>query len=142
MKPSHVRSALVRCAAVVMLSSGLAARAGDAGKDLRRRIPARPQSKPVALVLDAESYAGIRDRALGSDSTHGANPMPGAAGADSGGGTTAMSIQGAEHTGSVISGFHMWVFLWIWVPVVLIYGLWRSLYRPDPDEIRPSGPLV
>ena len=28
----------------------------------------------------------------------------------------------------------------LWFAVVLLYGLWRSAARPDPDAIRPSGP--
>lgn len=41
----------------------------------------------------------------------------------------------------MLSGFQAIVFLWIWVGVTLLYGLfWRSLYRPEPDPIRPSGP--
>ena len=53
-----------------------------------------------------------------------------------------MSVEAADHSASIISGYHAWVFLWIWVPAVLLYGLWRSLYRKEPDAIRPSGPLV
>ena len=41
----------------------------------------------------------------------------------------------------MIDGFVTWVALWGWVGVVLLYGFWRSLSRPDPDPIRPSGPV-
>jgi hypothetical protein len=43
--------------------------------------------------------------------------------------------------GWIISGFQFIVFLWIWVVVVLLGGLIRSLYRPEPDPIRPPGPI-
>ena len=47
----------------------------------------------------------------------------------------------AEPTsGWIISGFQAIVFLWVWVAVALLYGLWRSAAKPDPDPIRPSGP--
>jgi hypothetical protein len=40
----------------------------------------------------------------------------------------------------MISGFQAIVFLWAWVAVVLLYGLWRSVAKAGPDPIRPSGP--
>jgi len=40
----------------------------------------------------------------------------------------------------MLSGFQAIVFLWVWVAVVLLYGLWRSVAKLDPDPIRPSGP--
>lgn len=47
----------------------------------------------------------------------------------------------AEHlAGWIITGFQYVVALWVWVAVVLLYGLWRSAARPEPDAIRPSGP--
>ena len=39
-----------------------------------------------------------------------------------------------------LSGFHAEVALWTWVLVVLLYGLWRSFWSPEPDPIRPPGP--
>jgi hypothetical protein len=43
--------------------------------------------------------------------------------------------------GSTISGFAATVVLGVWGGATLAYALWRSLYRPDPDPIRPSGPI-
>jgi hypothetical protein len=53
-----------------------------------------------------------------------------------------MSIghEAAPLAGWIINGFESLVFLVIWVGVVVLYGLWRSLNRPEPDTIRPSGP--
>ena len=51
-----------------------------------------------------------------------------------------MSAEIAGHATSIVSDFQAWVALWIWVPAVLLHGLWRSLFRPEPDEIRSSGP--
>jgi hypothetical protein len=45
-----------------------------------------------------------------------------------------------SHAGWIISGFQAIVGLWIWVAAVLLYGLWRSTAKSDPDPIRPSGP--
>ena len=28
-----------------------------------------------------------------------------------------------------------------WFGVILLHGLWRSTARPEPDGIRPSGPV-
>jgi len=46
----------------------------------------------------------------------------------------------APATGWIINGFETLVFLAIWAGVMILYGLWRSLNRPEPDAIRPSGP--
>jgi hypothetical protein len=43
-------------------------------------------------------------------------------------------------SGWMVSGFFAWVTLWVWSAVVLLYALWRSFSRPEPDPIRPSGP--
>ena len=43
--------------------------------------------------------------------------------------------------GWIISGFQTIVALWIWVAVVLLNGLIRSLYQPEPDPIRQPGPI-
>ena len=43
--------------------------------------------------------------------------------------------------GWMVSGYFAWVALWVWCAVVLLYGLWRSFSRPDPDPIRPPGPI-
>ena len=35
--------------------------------------------------------------------------------------------------------------LWLlgaWLVLVLAYGLWRAVAKPDPDTIRPSGPIA
>lgn len=41
-----------------------------------------------------------------------------------------------------ISGFEALVFLAVWTVAVLFYGLfWRSMNRPEPDPIRPPGPV-
>jgi len=46
-----------------------------------------------------------------------------------------------ELTGWILTGFQAQVFAWCWVVLVLLYGLYRSFTRPDPDAIRPSGPV-
>ena len=38
-------------------------------------------------------------------------------------------------------GFVVWVLLWVWLGVVLLHGLARSFFRPEPDSIRPAGPI-
>jgi len=38
-------------------------------------------------------------------------------------------------------GFLVWVLLWIWLGLVLLHGLTRSFFRPEPDPIRPAGPI-
>ncbi len=41
-----------------------------------------------------------------------------------------------------MSGFETMVILWGWVLVVVVYGLFvRSIRRPEPDPVRPSGPI-
>jgi hypothetical protein len=51
-------------------------------------------------------------------------------------------MSGAEHApGYMISGFQAMVFVGVWVGVVVVYGLVRSLGSADPDPIRPPGPL-
>jgi hypothetical protein len=42
----------------------------------------------------------------------------------------------------MITGFMAIVALWVWVGAVLLYALFRSTARSDPDPIRPSGPGV
>jgi hypothetical protein len=44
-------------------------------------------------------------------------------------------------TGFMPDGFLAWVILWVWVAVALLYGLYRSFARAQPDAIRPSGPI-
>ena len=46
----------------------------------------------------------------------------------------------AGATGWAVNGFQATVALWIWSAVVLLFGLWRSLYRSKPDAVRESGP--
>ena len=46
-----------------------------------------------------------------------------------------------QGSGWMVNGFHAWVALWVWLGIVLVYGLaWRSLLQPDPDPVRPPGP--
>jgi hypothetical protein len=47
----------------------------------------------------------------------------------------------ASGQAGAIDGFTAMVFLWFWTGVVLLHGAWRSLHRPDPDPIRPAGPV-
>ena len=43
-------------------------------------------------------------------------------------------------SGWIISGYqYVWA-LWIWAAIVVLFGLWRSMLKPDPDPIRPAGP--
>jgi hypothetical protein len=44
-------------------------------------------------------------------------------------------------TGWIITGFQTQVFVWCWIVFVLLYGLYRSFTKPDPDAIRPAGPV-
>jgi len=47
-----------------------------------------------------------------------------------------------EHTeGSIVSGFHAVVGLWVWTMVVLLHAAWRSFFAPSPDPIRETGPI-
>jgi len=51
-------------------------------------------------------------------------------------------MMGADNgAGWMISGFACWVAVWVWTAVMLLHGLWRSMARPEPDEIRASGPV-
>jgi hypothetical protein len=43
--------------------------------------------------------------------------------------------------GGMMTGFQAQVFLWVWCGVVVLYALVRSFARPEPDAIRPSGPI-
>ena len=43
-------------------------------------------------------------------------------------------------TGWIISGFQYVLALWVWSALIALFGLWRSMVKPDPDPIRPSGP--
>ncbi len=43
--------------------------------------------------------------------------------------------------GFMPDGYLVWILLWIWLGVVLLHGLARSFVKPDPDPIRPSGPI-
>jgi hypothetical protein len=43
--------------------------------------------------------------------------------------------------GWILSDNHTWWFLGVWIVVVLVYGLWRSLGEAKQDPIRPSGPM-
>jgi hypothetical protein len=50
---------------------------------------------------------------------------------------------GAESAaGWFLGAKEAWWFLWIWLAVVLIHGLWRSRGDAPQDPIRPSGPGV
>lgn len=51
-----------------------------------------------------------------------------------------MSHGSEAAAGWLISGFQYWVTLWVWVALVVLYGLWRSVARPADDPIRASGP--
>jgi hypothetical protein len=42
--------------------------------------------------------------------------------------------------GWIINGFQYVSLIWIWAAMVLLFGLWRSMVKADPDPIRPSGP--
>jgi len=52
-----------------------------------------------------------------------------------------MSVQSLE-TGWMVTGTHAIATLWVWLAVALAHGLlWRSLRQPEPDRIRPAGPV-
>ena len=51
------------------------------------------------------------------------------------------TMMGAPTAGWTFGGFEAMLTLVIWVALMLLHGLFRSLYRPDPDPIRPSGPI-
>ncbi len=44
-------------------------------------------------------------------------------------------------TGWIVTGFQAQVLLWIWIVLVLLYGLYRSTARPEADSIRSAGPI-
>ena len=48
---------------------------------------------------------------------------------------------GLGSTGWMIEGLHAMLALWAWLLIVVLHGLWRSVAQPDPDAIRPSGPI-
>ena len=43
-------------------------------------------------------------------------------------------------SGWLVSGFEVIVFIWAWVALALLHGLWRSMWKPAADPIRPAGP--
>lgn len=43
--------------------------------------------------------------------------------------------------GFLPTGYLAWTILWVWLGAVILHGLVRSLMRPEPDPIRPSGPI-
>lgn len=43
--------------------------------------------------------------------------------------------------GWLINGFEATVGFWVWMALVLLYALYRSVAQPEPDAIRPSGPV-
>jgi hypothetical protein len=45
-------------------------------------------------------------------------------------------------TGWVITGFQTVAALWVWVVIMLLHAVWRSLHGPETDPIRPSGPGI
>ena len=45
-------------------------------------------------------------------------------------------------THGMISGFTAIIGLWGWLLVVTLHALFRAVAKPDPDPIRPSGPLA
>lgn len=52
-----------------------------------------------------------------------------------------MNVQDAhEISGWLPDEFLSMVLVGFWVIAVLLFGIWRSVIRPDPDPIRPSGP--
>jgi len=51
-----------------------------------------------------------------------------------------MTHETGGDAGWLITGFQYSVVLWVWVAAVVLYGLWRSVAKPDPDPIRPAGP--
>lgn len=38
-------------------------------------------------------------------------------------------------------GFLVWALLWVWLGAIVLHGLAGSFFRPEPDPIRPSGPI-
>lgn len=45
-----------------------------------------------------------------------------------------------QASGWIVDGFCAWTFLVLWIAVVLIHGIGRSLGEARPDPIRDSGP--
>ena len=43
--------------------------------------------------------------------------------------------------GFMPDGSFAWIVLWVWLGATVLYGLVRSVVRPAPDPIRPSGPI-
>ena len=43
--------------------------------------------------------------------------------------------------GWIVSGFQAVFVLTVWCALVMSYGIYRSVARPEPDPIRPSGPV-
>ena len=43
-------------------------------------------------------------------------------------------------SGWLVNGFEAVVVLWAWMAVALLHGLWRSMWKPAADPIRPAGP--
>ena len=46
----------------------------------------------------------------------------------------------AHQLTAMLSGFQAVLALGLWCAAVLLFGLYRSWLRPEPDPIRPSGP--
>jgi hypothetical protein len=40
-----------------------------------------------------------------------------------------------------IDGFQTMVALWAWSTILLLHGFYRSVYHPEPDPVRPPGPV-
>ena len=45
-----------------------------------------------------------------------------------------------QGSGWMPDGFIAFTFGLVWLAIVLVYGLWRSLGEAKPDPIRPPGP--
>ena len=52
-----------------------------------------------------------------------------------------MSVPTEAASGPIISGFQAIVIFVGWSACVLLYGLYRSFYSPEPDPIRDAGPV-
>ena len=50
-----------------------------------------------------------------------------------------MSVANAA-SGWLVNGFESVVVLWAWMAMALLHGLWRSMWKPAADPIRPAGP--
>jgi hypothetical protein len=44
-------------------------------------------------------------------------------------------------TGWIPTGFQCMVLIWAWLAAVVLNGLLRSVYQPEPDPVRRSGPI-